>query len=332
MTVNVTCYGVRDVEVEFFNKLNKYDYNLTIVKSSLNDETIEKAKNADAVIIRASCKANGENIKKLAGYGVKYVLTRTVGFNHVDLNAAKENDIKVARVPAYSPNAIAELAVTLSMMLLRHTAHATARTKVKDMTIDSFMFSKEIRNCTVGILGAGRIGLTAAKLFKGLGAKLVAYDIFQSDQAKEVVEFLPLDEVLATSDVISMHLPYIKGENYHMVNGDFLNKMKDGAILVNTSRGELQDAEAILKAVESGKLGGYGTDVFENETTIFFKNWQEKPLPNLTVEKLISLYPKVLVTPHIGSYTDQAVTNMVEISYDNLNDFLTSGECKNEVK
>jgi D-lactate dehydrogenase len=217
------------------------------------------------------------------------------------------------------------------MSLLRNTAYTFNKTKDKDFTVDAQMFSKEIRNCTVGILGAGRIGLTTARLFKGLGAKVVAFDIFQSEQAKKEVEFLSLDEVLASSDVISVHLPYIKGENYQMINEEFLSKVKEGAILINTSRGELKDNKAIINAVKSNKLGGFGTDVMENEAEFFFKNLKGQTIPNEDVEEFVKLYPKVLITPHMASYTDEALTNMVEYSYDNLNDFLTVGKSQNEL-
>ena len=217
------------------------------------------------------------------------------------------------------------------MMLLRHTAYTVNRTKDKNFTIDSFMFSKEIRNCTVAVLGAGRIGLTTAKLFKGLGARVIAYDVFQSDVAKEIVEFMELDQVLAEADIISVHMPYIQGVNERMINDEFIDKMKDNAILVNTSRGEVQDTEAIIRAIESGKLGGFGTDVLENEYDVFFKDLTGQALEDKTKEKLISLYPKVLVTPHIGSYTDEALTNMIEYSYENLRDFLNGEECKNSI-
>ncbi|MBG9786443.1 MULTISPECIES: 2-hydroxyacid dehydrogenase [Brevibacillus] len=330
-TVNLVCYGVRDVEVEFFQKLNKFNYNLTLVTDLMNDTNVEMAKGADAVMVRGNCKATRTNIEKLASYGVKYLLTRTVGFNHIDLQAVKDCGMKAARVPAYSPNAISELALTLGMMLMRNASYTANKTKDKDFTVDASMFSKEIRNCTVGILGTGKIGLTTARLFKGLGAHVVAYDVFENEAAKIIVDYLPLDEVLAKSDLISVHVPFFKDQNYKMINDEFLAKMKDQAVLINTSRGELQDNEAILRALETNKLAGFGTDVFENESTFFFKNLKDQALPNETIEKLINMFPRVLVTPHIGSYTDEALTNMVEISYENLYSFLTAGRCDNEV-
>lgn len=330
--VKLVCYGVRETEVPFFEEINKkFGYDIKLVLSGLNDENVKEAMGAEAIMVRGGCKADRQNLELLKAHGLQYVLTRTVGINHVDLEAVKDLGLKAARVPGYSPNAISELALSLAMMLLRHTAYTVNRTKDKNFTIDSFMFSKEIRNCTVAVLGAGRIGLTTAKLFKGLGARVIAYDVFQSDAAKEIVEFMELDQVLAEADIISVHMPYIQGVNERMINDEFIAKMKDNAILVNTSRGEVQDTEAIIRAIESGKLGGFGTDVLENEYDVFFKDLTGQALEDKTKEKLISLYPKVLVTPHIGSYTDETLTNMIEYSYENLREYLNDGTCKNSI-
>jgi len=160
---------------------------------------------------------------------------------------------------------------------------------------------------------------------------VVAYDVFQSDAAKEVVEFMELDEVLAQSDVISIHMPYIKGSNYHMINKDLIAKMKDGAIIINTGRGEVQDVNDILDAIESGKLGGFGTDVIEYESDLFFQDLNGQELKQEMHQRILDLYPRVLITPHIGSYTDEALSNMIEYSYENLQDILNDKECKNRL-
>ncbi|KAB2335789.1 NAD(P)-dependent oxidoreductase [Bacillus mesophilum] len=333
MTLKVVCYGVRENEVEYFNKLNKYNFDLTLVPELLTHENIDTAQGKDAVLLRANCKADRQNIEKMKSFGVKYLFTRTVGYSHIDLQAAAEHNLPIAYVPSYSPNAIAELALTLAMTLLRNTAHTIEKTSNNDFTVDTNMFSKEIRNCTVGMLGLGKIGLTEAKLFKGLGAKVVGYDVFQSEEAKKTVTFLELDELLSVSDIVSIHIPYIAGQNGKMINHDFLSKMKDKSILINTARGELQDNEAILEALKSGKLHGFATDVFENEEKIFFKKFDNDNTDlDFTVKELTSLYPRVLVTPHIGSYTDEALTNMIETSYLNFHEMITTGQTKNLVE
>ncbi|WEV45066.1 2-hydroxyacid dehydrogenase [Streptococcaceae bacterium ESL0687] len=328
--LKIACYGVRPNEKPYFEKLNKYNYDLSLIEDLLTHDNIDTTKGQDAVLLRGNCVADKENLEKMKSFGVRYVFTRTVGFNHIDLDAAKELGLLVARVPGYSPNAIAELALTLGMSLLRNVSYTVDRTSQKNFTVTPQMFSREIRNCTVGILGTGKIGLVEAKLYKGLGARVVAYDIYQSDEAKEVVEFLELDELLETSDIVSLHLPYFPGKNDKLVNQDFLAKMKDDAILINTARGELQDNEAILKALQENTLGAFGTDVMPNETSIFFKEFSpENPMLDSLAEQLVDLYPRVLITPHIGSNTDEALKNMIEISFDNFNDVETTGTCPN---
>jgi D-lactate dehydrogenase len=247
------------------------------------------------------------------------------------LQAAADFDMYVARVPSYSPNAIAELSLTLAMSLLRHTAYTTNKTSKKDFTVDSVMFSKEIRNCKVGIIGTGKIGLTEAQLFSGLGAEVLGYDIYQSEEAKQVVTFVELDELLRESDIVSLHVPYFPGKNDKMVNDEFISKMKNGAIFINTARGELQDNEAIQKALRSHKLEGFATDVFANEQEIFFQQFNDGKKLDPTIQALIDLYPRVLVTPHIGSNTDEALTNMIETSFENLHETITKGSTTNAV-
>lgn len=328
----IACYGVRPNEVPFFEDLNKYNYDLTLVEGLLTHDNIETAQGHDAVLLRGNCVADRQNLTKLKEYGIKYVFTRTVGFNHIDLEAASEYHMEVARVPSYSPNAIAELSLTLAMMLLRNTAYTTNRTSYKNFVVDSQMFSREIRNCTVGIIGTGKIGLTEAKLFKGLGAEVLGYDVYESDVAKEVLSFRSLDQLLAESDIVSIHVPYFPGQNDQMINSEFLSKMKPNSILINTARGELQDNEAILKAIEDQHLAGFATDVFANEKDLFFKAFEPwQALPDPTVQKLVDLYPRVLVTPHVGSNTDEALSNMIETSFKNFNEILTTGKTANVV-
>jgi len=197
------------------------------------------------------------------------------------------------------------------------------------------MFSREIRNCTVGVVGLGRIGFTAAKLFKGLGANVIGYDMFPKTGIDDIVTQVSMEELIAKSDIITLHAPFIK-ENGKIVTKEFLSKMKENSILINTARGELMDLEAVVAALESGHLAGAGIDTIEGEVNYFFKNFSndeakfklEYPLFN----KLIELYPRVLVTPHVGSYTDEAASNMIETSLENLKEYLDTGACKNDIK
>lgn len=329
--MKLLCYGVRDVERPFFEELNKkFGYDLVLTKEMLNDESVHLAEGCEAVMLRGNCPGNRKNLEIYKHYGVKYVLTRTVGYNHVDLDAAKELGLKVAYVPFYSPNAIAELAVAHALSLARHTTHMTNKTHQGDYRVDSFSFSKEIRKSTVGIIGLGKIGFTAATLFKGLGANVIGYDVVEKDYLGDTCTQVDLDTLLKEADIISVHMPYFKGSNDQFINKALLDKVKQGAILVNTSRGELQDIEAILDAVENGTLQGFATDVLDNETKYFNKDMGDQPVDDM-IARAQGLYPRVLITPHVGSYTDEAVSNMVEYSYDNLKEFIETGKSKNQL-
>lgn len=325
--MKVLCYGVRDVERTIFEELNReYGFELSLVSDYLKDEaSAELARGHEAVLLRGNCWATRAVLEKYKSFGVRYLLTRTVGVNHIDRAAAEELGFVTGFVPAYSPNAIAELALTQAMMLLRHVAYTADRCSRRDFRVDAFMFSKEVRNCKVGIVGLGKIGFTAAKLFKGLGAEVLGYDLFPREGIGETVRQTDLDTLLRESDIVSVHVPFIK-ENGKLLTSSFVEKMKDGAILINTARGELQDLEALLDAVESGKLGGLGLDTLEGESDFFFRK-AETPLSDRQAERAVSLYPRVLITPHIGSYTDEAAKNMIETSFENLKAAIESGRC-----
>ena len=209
--MKVLAYGVREVELPIFEQVNKkFGYELTCIPEYLNsEETARKAEGFKAVILRGNCWANKETLDIYKELGVEYVLTRTVGVNHIDAEYAISLGMKLGYVPFYSPNAISELAVTLAMTLLRNVAYTAAKTSQQDFTVDTQMFAKEIRNCTVGVVGIGRIGLTTATLFKGLGANVLAYDAFPKEGVDHICTQVSLDELLAKSDVISIHAPYI---------------------------------------------------------------------------------------------------------------------------
>lgn len=332
MKGKVICFGVRDYEIPYFNDLGKkYDYELVLSKEYLNDTNYELAKGYEIVIVRGNCPVNYEHMKYLHDNGLKYYLTRTAGYNHIDLKACKDFGIKTAFVPGYSPNAISELALTLTMMLIRNCAYATNNTHLGNFKVTNQMFSKEIRGCTVGILGCGRIGITTAKLFKGLGARVIGYDVYESNAAKTLVEFKDLDTFLKESDVIICHMAYSKGNNDNFINKEKIDKMKDGVVFVNVARGEVIDTKTILDAVKLNKIAGVGLDVIDHETTLFNKTFDPKNMDNNIHQDIVDLYPRVLITPHIGSATDLALIDMIEITLKNLDEFLEKGTCVNSL-
>lgn len=331
--MKVLCYGVRDVEKPIFLQVNKnFNFDMTLVPNYVKTkEDVMLAEGYEAVILRGNCNAKKENLDLYKELGVKYLLTRTVGVDHIDVEYAKELGFKTAFVPGYSPNAIAELAVSLAMTLLRHVSYTANKTKDGDFTVDREMFSREIRNLTVGVIGIGRIGFTAAKLFKGLGANVLAYDVFKKEGVEDILKQVELDELVKNSDIITLHAPFIK-ENGKIVTKEFIEKMKDDSILINTARGELVDLDAVADALENGKLAGVGLDVLEGESEFFFKKINVDEISNGAAKRLISMYPHAIITPHMGSYTDEAVLNMVETSFLNLKEYIETGSCKNEIK
>ncbi|MDQ7983050.1 MAG: NAD(P)-dependent oxidoreductase [Spiroplasma sp.] len=330
--MKVICYGVRETDQEFFHELNKkYKYQLILKPELLTHENITTAKGCDAVILRANCIADQKNLDQLKSYGVKYLLTRTVGFNHIDIAYAKSLGFLMARVPSYSPNAVSELAVALAVGLLRNTFYVANNSANRNFKIDNFIFAKEIRNSTIGVIGTGRIGFEFAKAFKGMGAKILGYDIYPNKNNETILQYTDLDTLLKTSDLISLHTPYMPGENDKMVNQKFLNKMKDGSFLINAARGELIDHEALYQALISNKLKGAALDTITQESEIFFKDFKNTKLPIPIFEKLNALSPRVIISPHIGSYTDEATKNMIEISYKNLDDFIKNLDCPNKL-
>lgn len=328
--MKLICFGARKNEQPFFTSLNaNYGYDLTLIEDLLTEKNVDLIKGHEAVLLRGNCLAKGENLKKMKEYGVKYLLTRTVGYDHIDVEEAKKLGFILARVPGYSPNAIAELGLSLTLMLVRHTAEMVEKSSQGDFKVYPSFFSREIRNMQVGVVGVGKIGLTTAKLFKGIGATVLGYDPFPSEEAKSTITMTSLEDLRDKSDIIVLHMPFIKDKNYHFINEEFIKGMKEGSFLINMARGEIVDIEAVIKAIEENHLEGFGTDVLENEAQLFNKSFEGKTTGNPVFDKLISLYPKVLITPHVGSNTDEACSNMIEQSYENLKKLINKEDCKN---
>ncbi|AXK51202.1 NAD(P)-dependent oxidoreductase [Spiroplasma alleghenense] len=330
--MKIICYGVRDVEAVVFNKINQeYGFDLTLLEDLLDDKTVLKAKGHDAVLLMTNCYANEARLEIIKNFGIKYLLTRTVGTNHIDILKAKELGFLMGHVPGYSPNAISELAFSMGMSMLRNNFYCYEKFLNQDFTVDSQMFSTEARNSTIGIIGTGRIGLETAKSWKGMGANVIGYDVFKSDNAKGILEYKDLEYLLANSNLISLHIPYIPGQNLHFINKEVISKMKKGVIIVNTSRGELINLEDLVNALKSQHVKQAALDVIENEDQLFFKKWKND-MKSTVQKELISMHPRVIVTPHIAYFTDEAIKNMVETSFENIKELVATGTCKNPIK
>lgn len=327
----IVAYGVRPNERAYFDRLNQGRFAMTYVEALLTHENRQLACGMDAVLVRGNCLVDRQNLEQFAAWGIRAVFTRSVGVNHIDLAAAHDLGITVARVPGYSPYAVAELALTLGLTLFRHVDTAVAQTRQGNFTVPPRLFGQELHTATVGIVGLGRIGRAEAQLYRALGARVVAFTPHPKDADRELVTFLSLPEVLAQSQLVSLHVPYLPGQNEHLVDHDFLQTLRPGAILVNTARGELVDTAAVLASLTAGRLGGYGTDVLPHEEALIGRDFsQAAAIPDPLTRQLVA-HPNVVVTPHMGSYTVTALEDMIRMSYQNFQEWFTTGHVQNEV-
>ncbi len=272
-------------------------------------DNLHLAKGYDAVSI-ITTPLDADMLAVLKAGGVKCISTRTVGYDHVDTGAAKELGITVCNAP-YPPNSVANYAIMLMLMCCRRVVHILDRSAIQDYSLMG-KIGMELSDCTVGIIGTGKIGRTVIEHLRGFGCRLLAYDLYRQEEVAGLAEYTDLDTLYRESDIISLHMPSTE-DNYHMIDDKALAKMKDGVILINTARGSLIDSEAMIKGLESGKIGAAGLDVIENETALYYFNLCGKPMANRELA-LLKAFPNVIVTPHTAFYTVEAVEHMVKNS------------------
>lgn len=327
MEVKVVAIGVRDHEMNLYQKIGKsfdLEYECYGKSQDIYDSRIYKGKN---VVISGNSTTiiSDDYFSILEKHDIHYFIAKMTGTDHIDFEAAKRHNVHVANIQFYSPNAISELALAMALSLNRNLYTIQKKAQNLDFTVD-FPYFKEIRDCTVGVLGVGHIGSTTAKLFSSLGAKVIGYDPYPYEDNKQFLTYTDLESLKKESDIIIIHVPYIKKVNEHMVNEKFIHSMKDKAILINVARGELVDLKAVVDAVKSGKLLGFGADVLEGEDEINGKKVSK--IKNRTIREAISLYPKIIVTPHLGAHTVRAREAQVEIAFKEAIDFINTGSCQ----
>ncbi|MGJ8513912.1 2-hydroxyacid dehydrogenase [Carnimonas bestiolae] len=297
-------------------------------EAALDIDTVALAHDSDAVCVFVNDTLDRHVLEQLHGYGVKAVLLRCAGFNNVDLDTAHQLGMFVARVPAYSPPAVAEHALALTMTLNRHIHRAYTRARDGNFALDGLL-GRNLHGKTVGIVGTGRIGVATARIFKGLGCNVIGSDPFPSDEFRDIGKLVELPQLLEASDVISLHCPLLES-THHLINSDTLPQMKKGVLLINTSRGGLIDTQAVIGALKSGQLGGLAIDVYENEEPLFFKNREETFIDDDQFVRLMS-FPNVLITGHQGFFTEEALHEIAHTTLGNLEDFVAGRECENRV-
>lgn len=315
-------------ETDIFEKVNrKYKFEIDYEPAKLTMENAELAKGYDAIAVNAGCKIDEELAAKLKKLGIKYVLTRTAGTDHLDLDALKKQGIRTANVPAYAPNAISEHTVMLLLMLLRKM-----KLQMKLMQEQYFFLNglrgRQLESLTVGVIGTGRIGSTTIANLSGFGCKILAYDLYENDTVKKYGTYVSMEELLKQSDAIILHCP-LTPENHYLINSSTLAMMKDGAILVNTARGGLVDTQAVYQALLDGKLAAFGMDVYEKEGDTQRKDYRGKELDDSLLAKLLAM-DQVIYTTHTAFYTDEAIESIIATSLENLAEFVSEGNCKNE--
>lgn len=253
---------------------------------------------------------NRELMAVFASHGVKYLVTRTIGYDHIDLEAAKEFGIHVGNAP-YGPNGVADYAVMLILMSIRRMKRIMQRTNLQDYTLAGIQ-GKELKDMTVGVIGTGRIGRTVIRDLSGFGCRILAHDLYENESVKQHAAYVPLSEIWKEADVITLHTPLTE-ENFHLINKETIAQMKDGVVIVNTARGGLIDSEALISAVECGKVGAAGLDVVEKEFGLYYYDHKNDILDNRELAILRS-FPNVTVSHHMAFYTDNEVKTVIRDS------------------
>ncbi len=269
-------------------------------------ENAELAKGYDGISIITN-PLNAELLDRFYELGVRAVSTRSIGYEHIDVEYAKKLGMRVANV-SYSPNSVANYTIMLMLMACRKLPYIMKKDEVQDFSLTGKM-GKELSLCTVGVIGTGKIGETVIAHLSGFGCRILAYDLYEKESVKQYAEYVDLDVLYRESDIITIHVPGME-ENRHMISDDAFAKMKDGVILINAARGMVMDSEALMRALDSGKVGYAALDTIEDERGLYYLNHEGVVLGNRE-RSLLKGYSNVLLLPHMAFYTDQAISDMV---------------------
>ena len=329
--MKVTIFSSKPYDEQFLREHNTpLGHELVFIENRLKPETAFLAEDSPAVCAFVNDVLDAATLEKLAQGGTRFIALRCAGFNNVDLAAAKALGLLVARVPAYSPHAVAEHAVALLLCLNRHVHKAYNRVREGNFSIDGLIGS-DVHGTTIGVVGTGIIGSIFATIMTGFGCEVLAYDVKPNpDCVKRGVNYVPLDELLARSHAISLHCPLLP-QTHHLIAEKSLAQMREGVFIVNTSRGALIDTEAAIAAIKSGRIGGLALDVYEEESELFFEDHSFQIIQDNVFMRLTT-FPNVLVTGHQAFFTREAMANIATTTLANLADFEAGRVCPNLVK
>lgn len=324
-------FSTKRYDEQSFEKVNtSYRHELTFFEPRLMLETAALASGFPAVCIFINDDLSAATLRAIAATGTQLIALRCAGFNNVDLTVAQELDIKVVRVPAYSPYAVAEHTVGLVMALNRKLYRAYNRVRDDNFSLEGLL-GFDLYNKTVGVVGTGKIGQCFAQIMKGFGCKILAYDIRPNPACLEIgVNYVELPKLLQQSDIISLHCPLLPS-THHIINADSLQHLKPGAMLINTSRGGLIDTNAVIRAIKSGQVGYFGIDVYEREDSLFFEDLSDTVIQDDTFQ-LLQSFPNVMITAHQAFFTREALQNIAETTLSNISDIEAGRDCSNELK
>ena len=332
METKIAFFDSKSYDKDTFEKVNKnFGFDIHYYKERLSMNTVSLTQGVDAVCIFVNAECDARVIERMAQNGVKLIALRCAGFNNVDIKAARQYGIKVVRVPAYSPHAVAEYAVTLMMALNRKVYRSVYRTREGNFKLNGLL-GFDMYGKTTGLIGMGRIAKELIKILRGFGMNVVAYDLYPDEAfAKEYqVKMVTLDELYEQSDIISLHCPLTE-ETKFIINNESITKMKYGVMIINTGRGKLIKTEDLIDGLRSHQIGSAGLDVYEEEANYFYEDRSDKMIDDDKLALLLMM-PNVIITSHQAFFTQEATHNIAVTTLQNILDFVEDKPLVNEVK
>lgn len=329
--MNIAVFSTKPYDQKYFEKyIDQYDFSFSFFETPLNSDTANLSAGFDVVCVFVNDQIDNTTIDKLAQNGVRLIALRCAGYNNVDLKSAEKNNIKVVRVPAYSPEAVAEHSVALILTLNRKTHKAYNRIREGNFSLNNLM-GFNLSGKTVGVIGTGQIGAAFCRIIKGFGCNIIAFDIASSEELLKLgATYLPLNEVFEQADIISLHCP-LNPHTKHIINEKSIELMKEGVMIINTSRGALINTTDIIAGLSSKKIGYLGLDVYEQEENLFFEDLSEMIIQDDDILRLNS-FPNVLITSHQAYFTKEAMDEITSTTLQNIKTFEDQKELTNEVR
>lgn len=302
--VNITVFGCEPDEAEVFHKLScEFGVAVSLIREAVSENNAKLADGCRCVSISHKAELSGALLLALKNAGVKYICTRSIGFNHIDIQAAGQMGMTIGTA-SYSPGSVADYTIMLMLMLMRGTKSVMYRAERQNYCLNHFR-GKELRDMTVGVVGSGRIGQAVMERLKGFGCTVLTYDLRQNAGTN----YVSFRELLQSSDIVTLHVPLAE-DTFHMIGREQLEMMKKDALIINTARGALVDTGALVEALERGRIGGAALDVLEGEEGIFYRDCTQKSLEHSFLPALQKL-PNVIVTPHTAYYTERVLVDTV---------------------